>query len=101
MGDSSHVDIDALADFGKSFMDMLKDKDQSTKMTDAFKKMAKAKPGMSGTNEAQTFADWYSEAVYPSLTGFSEDCSKGVPCLMNGIIVQAANYRHGDISQAE
>jgi hypothetical protein len=99
MADRSKVDIEALASFGMDVGKMLKDYGDGLK--DGLSKIGGAVTGFSGTNEAQTFSDYYFKAVLPSSNSFSTDVMKGLLAIHFGAIVQAANYREGDLSQAQ
>lgn len=101
MGDGSKVDIKALAKFGKDTNDSM---DGHTKeLGSATGKIAKGTVagGALGTNEAQTFNDWYSQCVADGTTKFMADFPKGMMALGFGAIVQAGNYAEGDMSQAK
>lgn len=99
MANESRVDIDALATFGLDVVKMLKD--YSDGLKGALGKVSGVVTGFSGTNEAQTFTDYYFKAVMPSSNSFDIDVMKGLLSMHFGAIVQAANYRNGDLSQAE
>jgi hypothetical protein len=53
-----------------------------------------------GTNESQTFNDWYSQGVCDPTTQFAGDAPKGITALGFGAVVMAGNYADGDASQA-
>lgn len=98
MADQSKVNIDALAAFGKDVGDMPKD------YTDGLNKGAmtigSAVVGFSGTSEAQVFSDWYYKVAVYSANMFNLDVVKGLTSMSFGAIIEAANYREGDLSQA-
>lgn len=99
MSDQSKVNIDALAAFGKDVGGMLKD--YSDGLNQGATKIGDAVVGFSGTNEAQVFKDWYYQAVVDSSNKFNQDVVKGLLSMSYGAIVEAANYREGDLSQSQ
>jgi hypothetical protein len=60
-----------------------------------------AQVGFSGTNEAQVFRDYYYHVVAYSWGQFQQDVYKGLLSMGCGAVVEAANYRAGDLSQAQ
>lgn len=101
MVDGSKVDIKALSKFGT---------DTNTSMNDYAKNLGgptgeigkgSVAGSALGTNEAQTFNDWYTQCVADGTTKFMGDFPKGMMALGFGAIVQAGNYAQGDVSQAE
>jgi hypothetical protein len=102
MADESKVDIDALAAFGKAlaFGDhpMAGDFSDGNKNTMS---ISQAEVGFSGTNEAQVFRDYYYHVVAYSWGQFQQDVYKGLLSMGCGAVVEAANYREGDLSQAQ
>lgn len=99
MGDESNVNIDALAAFGvKDIPQVLNDYASETAV--AMSKVGAAVPGLSGTSEGQTFSDWHVAAL-EAMRSFMQDSIAGFRSLSCGAIVEAANYRTGDLSQAQ
>jgi hypothetical protein len=103
MADHSKVNIDALAAFGKAlaFGDHGMIQDYGDGLNKGANKIGNAVVGFSGTNEAQVFRDYYYQVVLYSAGKFNEDVAKGLMSMSYGAIVEAANYREGDLSQAE
>lgn len=99
MTDRSEVDIDALVDAGKVTYTQIAS-DYNAGMRAAQSKIMSAYPGAIGTNEAQTCADGYFASI-EALSQFINESSMGCPSLGFGLIAIAANYREGDLSQAE
>lgn len=108
MADQSKVNIDALTAFagqvagfspGKDAGGMLKD--YSTGMQSPASQVGGAIVGFLGTNEAKTLQDWYYKECLESLNSFTEDVVKGLESLGSAAIIMAANYREGDLSQAQ
>jgi hypothetical protein len=99
MADQSDVDIDALAEFGKNVLSQTL-KDYASGSSAGLSKISGAVPGMIGTNEAQVFMDWNSSMI-EALGLFMKDSPAGFESLGYGAIVEAANYRTGDLSQAQ
>lgn len=99
MADESKVNIDALAAFGKDVAGM--GEDYGTGLSKGAMKIGNAVVGYSGTNEAQVFRDWYFQAVVGSSNQFNQDVVKGLLSMGFGAIVEAANYREGDLSQSQ
>lgn len=97
--DESKVDIDALVTFGQKMGDVLKSYGNAT--SPALSKVGAASVGLVGTNEAQTFRDWYDLAILEAGGKFMQDSTHAVQSFMYSSIVIAANYRKGDVSQAE
>jgi hypothetical protein len=99
MADQSKVNIDALAAFGKDVLGM--STDFGSGLSKGATKIGNAVVGYSGTNEAQVFRDWYFQAVIDASSQFNEDVVKGLLSMSYGAIVEAANYREGDVSQSQ
>jgi hypothetical protein len=99
MADQSKVNIDALAAFGKHLGEMLSDYGQG--LGKGTTNIGNARVGFSGTNEAQVFRDYYLQVVVYSAGQFNQDVAKGMMSMSYGAIVEAANYREGDLSQAQ
>jgi hypothetical protein len=102
MADHSKVDIDALAAFGKALA--FGDHPMAGDFGDGVKKtmsISQAQVGFSGTNEAQVFRDYYYHVVAYSWGQFQQDIYKGLLSMGCGAVVEAANYREGDLSQAQ
>lgn len=98
MADESKVDIDALVTFGQKMGDVLKT--YGTATGPALSKAGAASVGLVGTNEAQTFRDWYDQAILEAAGKFMQDSTHAVQSFMYSSIIMAANYRTGDLSQA-
>ncbi len=99
MADQSKVDIDALAEFGKNVLSQTL-KDYVSGSSAGLSKISGAVAGMVGTNEAQVFAEW-NAGMNEALGLFMKDSPAGFESLGYGAIVEAANYRAGDVSQAK
>jgi hypothetical protein len=96
MADHSKVDPDALAEFGKN---VLSDTLKNFK-SDGLNEISGAVTGLVGTNEAQVFMEW-NAGMNEALGLFMKDAQAGFESLGYGAIVEAANYRAGDLSQAK
>jgi hypothetical protein len=109
MADESKVDIDALVEFSGDVWGLSPKRTQPGGMAMDFlhgmagpqAKVNGAIMGYTGTNEAQTLQDWYTQACLVSLNKFGNDVSTGFMALGSAVVVMAANYRQGDVSQAE
>jgi hypothetical protein len=112
MADGTKVQINDLADFGKKTAGMGVSSggssDTDTTVTKFTKGLGGAVGGIAkgqiagsglGTNESQTFNDWYSQAVSPSATQCVQDTPRQLMALGGGAVVMAGNYAEGDISQ--
>jgi hypothetical protein len=100
MSDKTTVDIHAQAAFGQAMLlDVLTHYESG--VAAAMSKMSAAEVGMSGTNEAQTFGAWYSQELMGACGSFLKDSRQGIESLSNAAIIEAANYRQGDLSQAQ
>ena len=101
MGNQSDVNIDAVATFGTNVLtNILTDYAEGTG-AQASKTIA-AIVGACGTNEAQTFRDWYNQAVCDSLgQHFMADSTAGLQAHGYAAVITASNYRHGDVSQSQ
>jgi hypothetical protein len=102
MGDGSKVDYHALAKFGSDTSDgTLKDYQQGVGGPTAKISKGSIGGGALGTNEAQTFKDWYDQGILAPMGDFGKDAPKGLMALGFGATVMAANYMDGDLSQAK
>jgi hypothetical protein len=99
MVDESKVDIDALMTFVTNMGEVFGD--YGNGMDAVLSKINSATVGLCGSNEASMFRDWYNRAILESTGQFSADSSNGLTALMYGTVVMAANYRTGDLSQAQ
>lgn len=100
MADQTHVDIDALDDFGKRTLDQtLKHYLAGMAAVEEWMSVG-AVIGMVGTIWAQMLKDCHSDVLERSRS-FASDLSLGLESLGGGARAVAANYRAGDLSQAE
>lgn len=101
MGNQSDVNIDAVAKFGTN-VDLNIIPDFALGTMAQFSKVGAALVGATGTNEAQTFRDWYMRGICEPLgEHYLTDARDGLQAHADVAIIIAANYRHGDISQGQ
>lgn len=100
MGDGSKVDIHALSKFGSDTTDSLKDYQQGVGGPTGMIMKGQMGGAALGTNESQTFHDYYGQSVADATSKFLSDSPKGIMALGFGAVVEAGNYAEGDTSQA-
>jgi hypothetical protein len=112
MADGTKVQINDLSDFGSktSGIDTKSGGSKSGGPIDLMKDLngtiATVLKGQTagawlGTNESQTFHDWYTQAIISSTSQCSQDAPKKLMALGGTATVMAANYAEGDLSQAK
>lgn len=101
MVEGSHVDYHALGKFGSDTSNTLQTYQGAIGGPQAMISLGSLAGASLGTNEAQTFKDYYDQGILDPAQCFLKDSPTGMMSIQFGATVCAANYADGDQSQAD